>query len=72
MTNDEIRKLLQDNPAKPYLSRILWVDRNLRRVSIVLWDCSVSEIRLTDRIAILTPNHRQWWWPPVCGAVFLY
>lgn len=72
MTNDGIRKLLQDNPAKPYWSRIVSVDSNLRRVSLVLWDCSVCEIQLTERVALLVPNHRKWWWPPVCGAVFLY
>ena len=72
MNIDEIRQLLEDNPAKPYWRRIVWVDRSLRRINLVLWDCSVCEIQLTRRLALLSPNHRKWWQPPICGAVFTY
>lgn len=33
------------------------------------WDCSYFVVPLTrrHRFDLLCPNHRKWWWPPICG-----
>lgn len=35
----------------------------------VFWDCSHVVVPFTKlhRFDILRPNHRKWWWPPICG-----
>ena len=52
----------------PFLPRI-WRNRELKLTIILLWDCSycVRSIGKPNLFDVLTPNHRKFWQPPVCG-----